>query len=160
MPQAGGLLRREASAKTRPRVRLARRNFKGRQESVDTHGTMRRTLHTAVGVFSWALMLALWVVLVEEGNIPLVAFETTAWQLGAIAGAVFAVTSAWIWHNVRIYRRKGPRRASPTNLPRIDDDRLGRTLRWAIPGGIHSARGVSHLIVELDGDVKTYRRER
>ena len=151
---------RERSAKPRPRVRAAPLNFKGTEGGVDTHGTMRRTLHTAVGVFSWALMLALWVVLVEEGNIPLAAFETTGGELAAIAAGVFAVTAGWIWHNVRIYRRKGPRLVGPTKLPKIDDDRLGRTLKWVIPGGIHAARGVNHLVVELDGNLKTYRRER
>jgi hypothetical protein len=74
-------------------------------------------------------------------------------------GAVLAVTIWWIRHNVAIYRRKGPRRGRPENPPRTDEDRLGRDVAWTMPGGAPAALAERHLVVEVVGDLKTYRRE-
>ena len=59
-----------------------------------------------------------------------------------------------------IYRRKGPRQGRAEIPPITDVDKLGRRIRWSMPGGVRTARAQRHLIVELDGDVKTYRRAR
>jgi hypothetical protein len=119
---------------------------------------MRQLAHKAIGVFFWLLMGALWVLLWRDGRATWSAFEGTGVRLAILAGTVFAITTWWVRHNVGIYRRKGPRSGRPENLPRTDVDRLGRVTRWSLPGGHVAARDVPHLIVELDGDVKRYRR--
>jgi hypothetical protein len=119
---------------------------------------MRQLAHKAIGVFFWLLTAALWVWLWAEGRATWDAFEGTTVRLAILAGTVFAVTTWWVRHNVGIYRRKGPRSGRPENLPRTDADRLGRDLRWDLPGGHVAALSAGHLVVDLDGETKSYRR--
>jgi hypothetical protein len=118
---------------------------------------MRQKAHIAVGVGFWLLFAALWIKLIATHTVGLHAVRTTGLELAAVAGVVLAVTTWWIHHNIGIYRRKGPRKGRPSEPPRVDEDRLGRAIRWQLPGGAIAASRCEHLIVELDGDVKTYR---
>jgi hypothetical protein len=119
---------------------------------------MRQFLHKLVGLTSWIVLAILWAVLAIEHKATGAAFRDTAFQLAAIAAVLLAITLWWIRHNVSIYRRKGPREARVTHPPRTDADRLGRRLHWTLPGGVDGARAQQHLVIELDGDVKTYRQ--
>jgi hypothetical protein len=120
---------------------------------------MRQVVHAIVGIAFWLLLAALWVVLALGHKATGAAFRGAGFQVAVLIGAVFAITMWWIRHNVGIYRRKGPRQERASQPPRTDEDRLGRRLRWAMPGGAPTARAEHHLVIELDGDVKTYRRE-
>ena len=119
---------------------------------------MRQALHIAIGLAFWAVLAALWVLLALEGKASGAAFRGTGLQVAAMMGIVLAITIWWIRHNVRIYRRKGPRRGRPDLAPRTDEDRLGHVVRWALPDGAAAATTEQHLVVELDGVLKTYRR--
>ena len=121
---------------------------------------MRQAAHIAVALLFWLALAGLWVLLAVQGKASGAAFRDTGIQLAALIGAVLAITTWWVRHNVGIYRKKGPRRGRPELAPRTDEDRLGRQLRWAMPGGVRTARAQAHLVVEVHGDVKTYRRER
>ena len=118
---------------------------------------MRQFLHKVIGAAFWLLLIGLWVLLALEGRASGAAFRDTGLRLAALMGVVLAVTIWWIRHNVGIYRRKGPRTGRPSQPPRTDEDRLGRHLRWDLAGGPIAARERAHLVVELDGDVKSYR---
>jgi hypothetical protein len=122
-----------------------------------TLGGMRQKAHIVIGLAFWALFGALWVKLFADHKAGLAAFRDTGIQLAAVVGAVLAGTTWWIRHNVGIYRRKGPRQGRPSQPPRTDEDRLGRPVRWDLSGGAIAALDHEHLVVELDGDVKTYR---
>jgi hypothetical protein len=121
---------------------------------------MRQVVHAIVGIAFWLLLAALWVMLVLGHKATGAAFRGAGFQVAVLTGVVFAITMWWIRHNVGIYRRKGPRTERANQPPRTDEDRLGRRLRWAMPGGARTARAQQHLVIELDGDVKTYRRGR
>jgi hypothetical protein len=121
---------------------------------------MRQKMHIVIGLAFWLLFAALWVKLFAEHKAAGASFRDTGVELAAVVGAVLAVTTWWIRHNVGIYRRKGPRKGRPSQPPRTDEDRLGRPVRWALPGGAIAARACDHLVVDLDGDVKTYRPAR
>jgi hypothetical protein len=56
------------------------------------------------------------------------------------------------------HRRKGPRTGRPDIAPRRDEDRLGRPIRWQLDGEVAGALDARHLVVELDGQAKVYRR--
>lgn len=121
---------------------------------------MRQIWHTAIGLAFWALLALLWYVLVLErkagsGN---VSYSVT--YVAAVSGAVLAVTFWWIRHNTRIYQRKGPRTRRAEIPPRTDEDRLGRPIRWQLKAGAEGAVDARHLIVDLDGAAKVYRRAR
>jgi hypothetical protein len=120
---------------------------------------MRQFAHKVIGAAFWLLLIGLWVLLALEGKASGAAFRDTGLWLAALMGAVLAVTIWWIRHNVAIYRRKGPRRGRPENPPRTDEDRLGRDVAWAMPGGAPAALAERHLVVDIAGDLKTYRRE-
>jgi hypothetical protein len=120
---------------------------------------MRQFAHKVIGAAFWLLLIGLWVLLALEGKASGAAFRDTGLWLAALMGAVLAVTIWWIRHNVAIYRRKGPRRGRPENPPRTDQDRLGRDVVWAMPGGAPAALAERHLVVDIAGDLKTYRRE-
>jgi hypothetical protein len=119
---------------------------------------MRQALHIAIGLAFWALLAGLWALLALEGKTTGAAFRDTGLELAALMGAVLAITIWWIRHNVGIYRRKGPRRGHPELEPRTDEDRLGHALRWALDDGAPGAMTAQHLVVELDGTLKTYRK--
>ena len=120
---------------------------------------MRQIAHRLAGVASWALIIALWVMLIHDGSAGS-ALQRTLVELAVLTGAVLAVTTWWIRHNVGIHRRKGPRSRRATVAPRTDEDRLGRAVRWSLPGGALAACSAEHLVIEVDGDLKTYRRGR
>jgi hypothetical protein len=119
---------------------------------------MRQFAHKVIGAAFWLLLIGLWVLLATEGKASGDAFRDTGIWLAALMGAVLAVTIWWIRHNVAIYRRKGPRRGRAENPPRTDEDRLGRDVAWAMDGGPPAAQAERHLVVEIAGDVKTYRQ--
>jgi hypothetical protein len=119
---------------------------------------MRRILHTLIGIAGWLLILALWILLVRDGKASAAAVGGTVTQLAALVGLVLALTTWWIRHNLGIHRRRGPRTGRPTAPPRTDVDKLGRPVRWSLPGGVMAAYGAAHLVVEIGDDVKTYRR--
>ena len=101
---------------------------------------MNRALQTAIGVASWVLMVGLWIQLALEGHVSLNGVEGAAIQLGLLSAAVIGITTLWIRHDLRIYRRKGPRTGRADQMPRTDEDRLGHPLEWDLPGGVHGAR--------------------
>ena len=119
---------------------------------------MREFAHKVIGLAFWLLLVALWVLLALEGKASGAALRDTGLRLAVLMGVVLAVTIWWIRHNVAIYRRKGPRRGRSENAPRTDQDRLGRAVAWTVPGGAPAARAERHLVVEIAGDLKTYRR--
>ena len=121
---------------------------------------MRQIRHIVVGVSAWVALVGLWVLLAVQHKVTGAAFRDTLFQLSVIIGVVLAVTTWWIRHNVGIYRRRGPRQGRADVSPVTDHDKLGRAVRWNMPGGVDTAQTHRHLIVEIDGDVKTYRRER
>ena len=117
---------------------------------------MRQVCHIAVGVVFWALLIVLWIMLVLERKAGGASIVYSVQYLAAVGGAVLAATTWWIRHNTRIYQRKGPRTGRPRIPPRLDEDRLGRPIRWQTDGGPEGALDVGHLRVELDGAAKVY----
>jgi hypothetical protein len=119
---------------------------------------MRKLAHIVVALVFWLALVGMWARLVAEHKVTIPALRDTLVEIAALAGVLLAITTWWIRHNVGIYRRKGPRRGHADVPPDTTRDRLDRSLRWAIPGGPQAARAQPLLVVEVDGDVKTYRR--
>lgn len=114
----------------------------------------------AVGAAFWVLFGWLWFDLARAGKVSSALVATSVAQIGTLAGGVLVVTLAWVGHNVRIHRRKGPRRSRAMLLPRSDADRLGRPVVWDLPGGHPDAVAAGHLVVSVGAGVKTYRAAR
>jgi hypothetical protein len=131
--------------------------IKGDPEASMT-GEMRQLAHKFVGVFFWLVMLLMWVIVVSQHKAGLSNITYSVQYLSIVTGAVLAVTLLWIRHNMSIYRRKGPRAGRPEVEPRIDEDRLGRPLTWAVRGGHYQAKRARHLVVDVEDGRKVYRR--
>ena len=119
---------------------------------------MRQIGHRAIGVAFWALLGVLWILLIRGHRAGAQNIAYSVSYLAAVAGAVLAVTLWWIHHNTGIYRRKGARTGRPESPPRTDEDRLGRPIRWQLRRGPKGAVKAGHLVVELDGAAKVYKR--
>jgi hypothetical protein len=123
-----------------------------------TRGDMRELSHKLVGVLFWLLMILMWVVVAKQHKAGVSNITYSVQYLSVVTGAVLTVTLIWIRHNMNIYRRKGPRRGRPEDAPRIDEDRLGRPVTWAVRGGHYQARRARHLVVDVEDGRKVYRR--
>jgi hypothetical protein len=123
-----------------------------------TRGEMRQLAHKFVGVVFWLLMVLMWVIVVRQHKAGAANITHSVQYVSIVAGAVLSVTLFWIRHNIKIYRRKGPRNGRPADPPRTDEDRLGRPLTWAVRGGHYQARRARHLVVEIEDGRKVYRR--
>jgi TRAP-type uncharacterized transport system fused permease subunit len=118
---------------------------------------MRQLLHATLAIAFWVLLVLLWVMLWVQHKASGAAVVGTAARIAICVGLVLSLTLWWVGHNLGIYRRKGPRKGRPSARPDVTADRLGRQLLWALEGGAAEALAVGHLVVELDGDLKTYR---
>jgi hypothetical protein len=118
---------------------------------------MRQFLHAALAIAFWVLVVALWVMLWAQHKASGAALLGTAARIAICVGLVLSLTLWWVGHNVGIYRRKGPRKGRPSAAPDVAGDRLGRQLVWALDGGHAAAPALRHLVIELDGELKTYR---
>jgi hypothetical protein len=118
---------------------------------------VRQLLHALVGIAFWVLLVVLWWLLFRDGKATAAAWSGTAVRLGLCVGIVLGVTLWWVSHNVGIHRRRGARKGRADMPPNTASDRLGRRVTWDVPAGVEGARAAGHLVVELDGDAKTYR---
>ena len=117
---------------------------------------MRQLVHKAIGLAFWVLLVVLWILLVVEGKAAPQNIAYSVQYLAIVAGVVLSVTLWWIRHNTGIYRRKGPRTGRPAVPPALDEDRLGRPIRWQLEGGAEDAVAAGHLVIHLDGSAKVY----
>ena len=121
-----------------------------------TRVEMRQLLHMAIGLFFWILLLVMWGMLVTDDKVGVRNVADSIQYVGIVAAAVLAITLWWIRHNKRIYRRKGPRVGRPALAAPVDEDRLGRPVRWQVAGGAGGAAAMGHLVIELEGPAKVY----
>lgn len=115
-------------------------------------------MHQLVGVTFWLLLIGMWIQLLRGDAVTPSHIVDSVHYVALVAGAVLAVTLYWVRHNIGMHRRRGPRTASPTMAPRIDEDRLGRPLRWSVPEGHPGALDEAHLVIEIEAGAKVYRR--
>jgi hypothetical protein len=118
---------------------------------------VRQIAHVVVGVAFWVLMVLLWWMLWTEHKATAAALSDTATRVGLCIGVVTGLTMWWVGHNVAIHRRKGARRQRADVPVDTTSDRLGRRLVWDLPDGPGGADAAGHVVVEIDGNVKTYR---
>ena len=119
---------------------------------------MRQLLHIGVGILFWIVTVLLWWLLWAQHKATGAALLDGATRVAVCVGIVLGLTMWWISHNVAINRRKGPRTGRPDVPPDTEADRLGRRLVWSLDGGAAGAVDARHLVVDVDGDVKSYRR--
>ena len=108
-----------------------------------------------LGIAGWLIFGVGWWRVIDQDGAPF--SIRTMVILAAITVAIFVATSAWVWHNRAIYRRKGSRGTVRTVRRIYTRDRLGRPLDLD-PDRLARAKVVV-VAVSADG-TKTYRPER
>jgi hypothetical protein len=74
----------------------------------------------------WILFVWFWLRVAGETSPGTILWGVAA--VGAITALVTTTTVWWIVHNLRIHKRKGPRRSVPIAMPVYRQDFLGRDL--------------------------------
>ena len=70
-------------------------------------------------------------------------------SLGLLTSVYGALLAGWIYHNIRIYRRKGPRRSPRLLSPDLTRDGLGRRFRQET-----DILRQQHIEIRLQGETK------
>jgi len=115
-------------------------------------------MHDLVGLFFWCVLIALWAKLFLNGQAGVTSIADSVVKVSVAGAAIVGITLWWIGHNVAIHRAKGPRGPRAAIPPRVDEDRLGRRLKWSLPEGAAHAASEPHLVIEFEHGVKEYTR--
>jgi hypothetical protein len=85
-----------------------------------------QVLHTLVVSAAWVLFVWFWIQVIDRT--PVGTMIVSAVIVGVSLTTTVALTSLWIYHNLRIFRKKGPRRSVPPVTAEYRSDFLGRRL--------------------------------
>ena len=113
---------------------------------------LRRAWHTLVAAAGWVLFAWWWWLVFQRVSDAEVRF--TIVFVAVSLAAIVVLTVAWAIHNVRIFRRKGPRRAPAAAPPEPTRDTVGRELR--LPGLPEACRTAPMVTIRVDGGTKIY----
>lgn len=117
--------------------------------------SIRLVIQVLVAVIGWVVFIYLWYVTLAYRVIGLRPYlELAAIALTALV--VIVITQYWVWHNVRIWRRKGPRKNVTIAEFDFSRDWLGRSVNadW------QSLKGDSLINIIIEDGAKIYRPER
>ena len=109
----------------------------------------RRLFHMLIAVAGWALFVYWWWIVFHRVSRSEVRFTLVfvALSLVLIVGA----TALWAWHNVRIFRRKGPRTHVREVTPDYSRDRIGRPVTFPQTPLDRLTAPVVHVRFRLEG---------
>jgi len=115
-------------------------------------GPARRVLHTLLSTVGWILFAYWWWIVFQRVSRQEMLFTALFVALSLVV--IVLVTFAWVWHNVGIFRRRGPRRTAVAVKAEFKTDGVGRPVSFP-SGGIdrHSAPIV---FVRVEGNHKRY----
>jgi hypothetical protein len=115
-------------------------------------GPARRVLHTLITLAGWALFLYWWWIVVHRVSGRELRF-TALFIAVSLAIIVFA-TLAWAWHNLRIFKRRGPRLKVRESIPDFSHDGIGRTIEYG--NGRLDRQSAAVVYVRFSDDGKSY----
>ncbi len=96
--------------------------------------SVRGACHALVALGAWVLFFYWWDEVLGFTRRRDVTFVLVF--LGIAVAATTLLNLVWVGHNVRIFRRKGPRTRIPEVSQERDSDSLGRPIRLTAPGSI------------------------
>jgi hypothetical protein len=115
-------------------------------------GPTRRVLHTLISAAGWILFVYWWWIVFQRVSRDEMRFTALFVALSLVV--IVLVTLGWVWHNLGIFNRRGPRKAAVTAKAEFRTDGVGRPVSFP-SGGIdrHSAPVV---YVRVEGNHKRY----
>ncbi len=96
-------------------------------------GPARKVLHVLITIVGWLLFLYWWWLVFHRVSRQEVRF--TALFIAISLAIIVLVTLAWAWHNLRIFKRRGPRQNNREAKADFSHDGVGRNVVYP-PGGI------------------------
>jgi hypothetical protein len=115
-------------------------------------GPVRRVFHALVTLAGWALFVYWWWIVFHRVSRHDVRF-TVLFIVISLAIIVLA-TLAWAWHNLRIFKRRGPRTHVRETTPDFSHDGVGRAV--AFPTGSLDRHTAPVVYVRFSGEDKSY----
>jgi hypothetical protein len=109
-----------------------------------------RAFQTALLTGAWILFALAWVKVL--GSTSADSMRASGIVIGVAFLSVVLVTWWWIAHNLRIYRRKGPRKSVPTVRRDFTSDFLGRVL----PDDLELLERAPLIVVVSEGEGKRF----
>lgn len=116
-------------------------------------GPLRRAFHTLIALAGWIVFGYWWWLVLGRLDA-----QHVRWTLVFIASTLVLsvmLTAAWAFHNLRIFRRRGPRTQVPTTAFEFKRDRLGRPIVFADRHEVVERAQVVQITLGHEG--KTYR---
>jgi len=112
-------------------------------------GPARRVIHTLLSLGGWVLFVWWWWIVVHRVSPDEMRFTGIFVALALVVTVL--VTLAWVWHNLGIFERRGPRTTAITATSDFSTDGVGRPVTYAT-GSLdrHTAPVVHVLLVEHD----------
>ena len=95
-------------------------------------GPARRVFHTLLAIAGWVLFGYWWWIVFQRVSRQEVRFTAIFIALSLLA--IVLVTLLWAWHNLRIYKRKGPRLKVREATSDFAHDGVGRAVTFAPDG--------------------------
>jgi hypothetical protein len=83
-------------------------------------------LHTVILAAAWVLFVGFWIEVVGRTSAETMTVSVVV--VGVTLMITVGLTTLWIYHNLRIFRKKGPRRSVPPVAVELRSDFLGRRL--------------------------------
>jgi hypothetical protein len=115
-------------------------------------GPLRRLLHTLVALGGWLLFIYWWWLVFHRVSRSEIQF--TLYFVTASLVVIVLATALWARHNVRIYRKRGPRTHLREVAIDLSHDGVGRPVSFGGPGA--DPRSAPVVIVRVTEDGKRY----
>ncbi|MEQ1831581.1 MAG: hypothetical protein ABL977_00895 [Candidatus Eisenbacteria bacterium] len=116
-------------------------------------GPVRRAWHTLVALAGWVLFIYWWWIVFQRVSRDEVRW--TLWFIGLALAAIVLSTALWAAHNLRVWKRKGPRIQLRDITPDFSHDTIGR--RVDLPGVPEDCRTAAVVVVRIEDGAKVYR---
>lgn len=116
-------------------------------------GPVRRALHTLIALAGWVLFIYWWWIVSRRVSPSEVRW--TMWFIGLAMAAIVLSTALWAAHNLRVFRRKGPRTQLRDITPDFTHDTVGR--RIDMPGVAGDCLTAAIVVVRIEDGAKVYR---
>ena len=115
-------------------------------------GPARRAFHALITLGGWLLFGYWWWIVFHRVSGHEVRF--TALFIAASLAIIVLATLAWAWHNLRIFKRRGPRTHVRETTPDFSHDGVGRTV--AFGGGALDRQSAPVVYVRFTDAGKAY----
>jgi len=116
-------------------------------------GPIRQAIHILFIIAGWCLFVWWWWLVLQR--VSRTEIEFTGWFIALSLVVIVLSTSLWAFHNVRLFRRKGPRQKLREVTTDLTHDTVGRPVDMpALPEECLTAR---EIMIRIENGTKVYR---